>query len=193
MKAQLKVIKQDGSSEQYLYTKVIATIGNAFAQAGEPDIVAAEQLADVITYTLYEKQKKRIISSSEILSVIKAALSATGYEEAAISLGEHNMERRLKRSRIDVVSVDMDNLSDARQFGEDGDSVTRSRWDKSRIVTDLMEKYGVERPAARAIASMVEQKVLAMDFSQVPASLIKQLVLSEAAVMLRAQSQLQKA
>jgi len=192
MKTQLKVIKQDGSSEEYLYTKVIAAIGNALALAGEPDILAAEQLADVITYTLYEKQKKRSISSGEILSIIKAALSATGYEEAAISLGDHHIQRRLKRSRIDVVSVDMNNLSDARQFGEDGDSVTRSRWDKSRIVTDLMEKYGVERSAARAIASMVEQKVLAMDFTQVPASLIKQLVLSEAAVMLRAQSQLQK-
>lgn len=192
MKAQLKVMKEDGSSEEYLYTKVIATIGNALAQTGQPDILAAEQLADVITYTLYEKQKRRSISSSEILSIIKAALSATGYEEAAISLSDHHMERRLKRSRIDVVSVDMDNLSDARQFGEDGNSVTRSRWDKSRIAADLMEKYSLERSAARAIASMVEQKVLAMDFTQVPASLIKQLVLSEAAVMLRAQSQLQK-
>lgn len=191
MKTRLKVIKADGSSEEYLHTKVMATISNALVLAGESDFAAAEQLADVITYTLYKKHDRRSISSGEILSVIKAALSATGYEETAILLGDYHMQRRLRRSRIDVVLVDMDDLSDAQQFSENGDSAVRMRWNKSRIVAGLVDKYGIERLSARAIASMVEQKVLGMDVTQVPVSLIKQLVLNETAVMLRAQSQLQ--
>lgn len=191
MKARLKVIKADGSCEEYLHTKVMGTIGNALTQAGQADILVAEQLAEVITYTLYNKRNTRCISSSEILSIIEAALSATGYEEAAILLNEHHIGRRLRRSRVEVVCVDICDVADAKRFSENGESVVRRRWDKSRIVADLVEKCGIERLSARAIASMVEQKVLGMDVTQVPASLVKQLVLSEAVVMLRAQKQLQ--
>jgi hypothetical protein len=191
MKMQLKVIKADGGIEEYLHTKVIGTISNALGRIGQADICIAEQLAEVVTYFLYHRQDRRAVSSSEIFSIIKAVLAATSYEEAAVALSEHHFERRLKRSRIEVASIDIRELADAELLCRDGELDGRCRWDKSRIVNDLVTKYDVCRQTARMIASMVEERVFSMGITLVPASLIKQLVLGDAAAVLRAQRQLQ--
>ena len=191
MKMQLKVIKADGGIEEYLHTKVIGTISNALGRIGQADICIAEQLAEVVTYFLYHRQDRRAVSSSEIFSIIKAVLAATSYEEAAVALSEHHFERRLKRSRIEVASIDIRELADAELLCRDGELGGRCRWDKSRIVNDLVTKYDVCRQTARMIASMVEERVFSMGITLVPASLIKQLVLGDAAAVLRAQRQLQ--
>ncbi|MFW9894034.1 MAG: hypothetical protein ACFFFO_17655 [Candidatus Thorarchaeota archaeon] len=188
---QLKVIKADGSVEQYLHTKVIGTISNALGSNGWPDTYVAEELAEVVTYYLYNRQNRRSATSSEILSIIKAVLSATSYEDAAAALSEHHFERRLKRSRIEVASIDIEELADAEKLCTTEHLDGRSRWEKSRIVKDLVDKHGVSRQTARMIASMVEEKIFNMGLTLVPASLVKQLVLSDAAAVLRAQRQLQ--
>ncbi|UCF00418.1 MAG: hypothetical protein JSV82_04970 [Planctomycetota bacterium] len=188
---QLKVIKADGSVEEYLHTKVIGTISCVLAEVGQADTRIAEQLAEVVTYFLYHKQKRRRVTSSEIFSVIEAVLAATKYEEAAIALSEHHFGRRLKRSRTEVVSIDIQELSDAQILFEPEQSAGRSRWDKSRIVADLVTKHSVSRQTARTIASMVEEKVFNMGITLVPASLIKQLVVGDAVAVLRAERHLQ--
>lgn len=188
---QLRVMKADGSVEEYLHTKVIGTISNALAMIDQADISVAEDLAEVVTYFLYHKPKPHVISSNEIFSIIKAVLTATGYEDAAAALSEHHFERRLKRSRIEVVAVDIQQLSDADLLTWAQESSDRYRWNKSRIVNDLVTKHGLCRQTARTIASMVEEKILNVGVTLVPASLIKQLVLGDAAAVLRAERQLQ--
>ena len=54
-----------------------------------------------------------------------------------------------------------------------------------------MSNYGLTRQTARTVASLVEEKVLKMGIPMIPASLIKQLVLGDAAAVLQAQQQLQ--
>lgn len=192
MRKQLNVVKRDGSVEEYLHTKVLGAISNALDGGGQPDVCTAEQLAEVVTYFIYNNKARNHISSSEILSIIKATLTSARLEEAAMVLSEHHFERKLKRCRVEVVSVDICKLSDAQilcRVNElDGE---KSRWDKSRIVKDLQAEHNVDRQTARTIASMVESKIFSMDINVVPASLIKQLVLSDAAVLLHAQRQLQ--
>jgi len=190
MKVQLKVIKADGSVEEYLHTKIIGAISNALARIGQADICIAEQLADVVTYFLYHKRKRRSVTSGEIFSIVKAVLTSTGYEEAAIVLSEYHFERQLKRSRIEVVSVDIRELADAELLADTEELAGRSRWDKSRIVSDLITKHNICRQTARTIASMVEEKIFNMGITLVPSGLIKQLVLADAGVVLRAQRQL---
>jgi len=191
MQTQLKVIKADGSVEEYLHTKVLGTISNALGSAGQADIGVAEQLAEVVTYYLYNGENRRSVTSSEIFSVIKAILAATNYEDAAVSLSEHHFERKLKRSRIEVVWVDVQELTDAELLVRGEELGNRCRWDKSRIVGDLVTKYDISRQTARTIASMVEEKIFNIGITLVPASLIKQLVLGDAAALLWAQRQLQ--
>ncbi len=181
---QLKVIKADGSVEEYLHTKVIGTIGCVLAGVGQADTYIAEHLAEAVTFFLYRKQKRCTVSSSEIFSIIEAVLAATKYEEAAIALSEHHFARRLKRSRTEVISGDVEMLCDGEE------SSGRCRWDKSRIVADLMTREGISRPTARTIASMVEEKVFNMGITSVPAGLIKQLVLGDTAAILRAEQHL---
>jgi len=188
---QLKVIKADGSDEEYLHTKIIGTISCVLAEVGQADTRIAEHLAEVVTYFLYYKQKRRKITSSEIFSITEAVLAATKYEDAAVALSEHHFERRLKRSRTEVVSIDIQQLSDAEILCEAEQSSGKCRWDKSRIVADLVTKHSVGRQTARTIASMVEEKVFNMGITLVPASLIKQLVISDTAAVLRAERQLQ--
>ena len=188
---QLKVIKADGGVEEYLHTKVIGAISNALSRMGQPDIAVAEELAEVVTYFLYRKKNRRSVTSSEIFSIIKAVLTATKYEEAAVALSEHHFERKLKRSRIEVVSINVEELADAELLRKTEHADSRSRWDKSRIVKGLVAKHGVSQQTARMIASMVEEKIFNMGLTLVPASLIKQLVLGDAAAVLCAQRQLQ--
>ncbi|HIJ51837.1 MAG TPA: hypothetical protein HPP66_01640 [Planctomycetes bacterium] len=188
---QLKVIKADGGVEEYLHTKVIGTISNALSRTGQPDMAVAEELAEVVTYFLYHEKNRRSVTSSEIFSIIKAVLTATKYEEAAVALSEHHLERKLKRSRIEVVSINVEELADAELLCKTEHAHSRSRWDKSRIVRDLVAKHGVSQQTARMVALMVEEKIFNMGLTLVPASLIKQLVLGDAAAVLRAQRQLQ--
>ncbi len=191
MQTQLKVLKADGSLEEYLHTKVIGVISNALGGSEEADICVAEQLAEVVTYYLYHREYRRAVTSSEILSVVQAVLCSTGYEAAAIGLSEHHFARKLWRSRIEVAPVDIQELRDAEVLAKRGELNDRCRWDKSRIVEDLVANYDVRRQTARLIASMVEEKVFGLGVTVVPASLIKQLVLGDTAVVLRAQEQLQ--
>ncbi len=190
-KSQLKVIKSDGTEEEYFHTKVIGTISNALNNATLADVYIAEQLADVVTYYLYQQSHRRVVTSNEILSVIKAVLTATGYDDAAVRLSEYHFERKIKRSRVEVISIDIGELKDARQLTGAKETGARYRWNKSRIADELVEKNDLSRHTARTIASMVEDKIFNMGIPLVPTSLIKQLVLNETASVLQAQEQLQ--
>lgn len=186
----LKVAKADGTQEEYLYTKVLGTISNSLNAAGEDDLELAERLAEVVTYYLYDRNHCARIESGEILGIIRAVLTATEHCAAALALIEHRLNRKLSRSRVEVAPVDVRELSDARAFCAADGCVERVPWDKSRIVNYLIERHELERQNARAIASMVEEKVLNMNLSLVPASLVKQIVLYYAAAVIAAGEQL---
>ena len=191
MQAQLKVVKADGSVEQYLHTKVVGTINNALGAIDEANIDMAEQFAEVVTFFLYHQQGRRRVNSSEIFSMIQVVLASTGYEAAAVVLSEHHFGRKLKRSRTEVISVDIQDLTDAEFFLGTEEVGVRSRWDKSRIAEDLIAEHGMDRQTARVIAAMVEEKIFTMGMTRIPSGLIKQLVLRDTAAVLRAQEQLQ--
>ena len=191
IQTQLKVIKADGSIEEYLHTKVMGTINNALGEVDQANIDIAEQFAEVVTFFLYNQYNRRTVTSGDIFSMIKVVLAATGYEDAAVALSEHYFERKLKRSRIEVVPIDVQDLTDAELLTGAEETTGRCRWDKSRIVGDLVDGHGVCRQTARMIAAMVEEKVFNVGMTLVPSSLIKQLVLSDTANVLRAQQQLQ--
>ena len=189
----LTVVKTDGAKEPYLHTKVIGSIANALGAAGLPDMTAAQELAEAVTFFLYRNATNRAISTSEILSVIKTVLAGTCFEEAALALSEYHFERKLKRCRIEVARGGHSGLSDADNLYTDHSQQATSRWNKSRIVEYLVAKHHLPRQIARTIASMVEEKVFNMGLPVVPAGLVKQLVLNDAAAVLRAQNQLQPA
>ena len=191
----LTVVKADGTREEYFHTKVIGTIANALGSAGRPDIRAAQEIAEAVTFFLYRmfqsSASQRSISTREILSVIKTVLADTGFEEAAIVLSEHHFERKLKRCRVEVALGQLDGLSDAEELYTDHSGETRNKWDKSHVVEYLIARHRLHRQTARTVASMVEEKVFNLGLPVIPAGLVKQLVLNDAAAIIRVQNQMQ--
>jgi hypothetical protein len=170
---QLKVIKTDGGIEEYMHTKIIGTISNALTGSGHESTFVAEQLAEAITFYLYNNNSGGAVGSGEIYSMIQAMLSTTGYDDAALVLNNCHYTRELMRHRIEVVNAE-----------------GRTRWNKSQIVHDLVCREGMQRHTARTVASMVEEKVLRLGLSKVPTSLIQELVEIETEAILEAQQQL---
>jgi len=191
MQAQLKVVKADGTVEQYLHTKVVGTINNALGAIDEANIDMAEQFAEVVTFFLYHQQGRRRVNSNEIFSMIQVVLASTGYEAAAEALSRHHYERKLKRSRIEVISIDVQDMTDAEFFVETEEVGVRNPWDKCRIAEDLIDERGMDRQTARMIAAMVEEKIFGMGMTRIPSGLVRQLVLGDLAAVRRAQEQFQ--
>jgi len=187
---QLKVVKADGTIEEYFHTKVIGTICNVFAKTELADMDTAQELAEVVTYYLYQRSKTNTVTSGEILSIIQAALADTGYQDAATKLSECHYKRKLQRTRTEVAAVDIKKLSDADQLYQT-QLDNRTSWNKSEIVNNLVEKHNLSKKTARTIASIVEEKLFSMKLQIIPTGLIKQLMLSETAAVLRAEKQLQ--
>ena len=149
VRSQLKVVKADGEIEEYIHTKVIGTISSALSKVGRDDVYIAEQLADVVTYYLYNEEGTNSVTSSEILSIIIAILTETGYENAAEALSEYHYRRKFRRLRTEVVSIDIQGLTDAQMLAETEQPNGGSQWDKSRIVNMLVRDYDFDAPAAR--------------------------------------------
>jgi len=176
---QLQVIKCDASTEEYLHTKVLGAFHNALAMTDQSNVYAAEQFAEAITYYLYQKNTDQTITSDQIHLMVQAVLAATGYENAARRLNEYRLNRVLRRRRIEVIE----------ESAPDGEQSVR--WDKSRVVGDLMRERGIDYHTARAIASSVEEKVLNLGLTRIRRGLIRELVAADADALLEAQRQLE--
>ena len=189
MARKLEVIKTDGSFEMYLHTKVLGTLCNAFGLTGQSDLFLAQELAEVVTYYLYHDKERipRQVSTSEILSIIKVVLTTTGHDNIAEALSEYHYDRLLKRNRTEVACTPIHTLIDAQHLCENDPSALRDKWSKARIVHDLIQDHHLPRQVARAVAGMVEDKVLRIGLTVVPSDLIRLLTLNDTALVLRAQ------
>ncbi|MDD5134389.1 MAG: hypothetical protein PHP01_03135 [Phycisphaerae bacterium] len=187
---QLKVVKADGTQEEYLHTKVIASFVNALAEPGRDSIALACELAETVTFYLYNRPASNSITSNEIFSMILAALLSTGYGCAAENLAAHHQRRNLLRARVEVIKFDAKKYpanSMPQQF-ENPDLA--DGWNKSKIIKDLRAEYKLDAASARMIASMVEEKILNSSLCSLTADFVKFLVISQTQAVLSAQQQL---
>jgi hypothetical protein len=174
----IRVIKSDRTVESYLHTQVLGTFHHALSAGGSPDLFAAEQMAQAVTFFLYSRPQNRTVSADEIHLMIQAVLQDTGFGSAAQALNEHRGHRKLRRKRIEVIEESAGGL------------VQTVGWSKSVIVEHLIRQYRLSRPLARVIAGSVEEKILRMGLVQIRKGLIRELVEAETETMLRAEEQL---
>jgi transcriptional regulator NrdR family protein len=187
---QLRVIKADDTEEEYLHTKVIATFINAFGAPSEKNTATAQQLAEAVTFYLYNKHGSHKITSSEISSIIKAVLTSTGFDNAADFLSEHHQRRNLLRARVQVIKVDMEKISPDTPLRQIDRCGPADPWNKSKIIHNLVNKYNLQPAMARTVASLVEEKILNSGFRLVPTGFIRFLVLWQMQTILSAQQQI---
>ena len=195
---QLKVLKSDGSSEVYLHTKVMGTIGAALCSCGGYQEVTVQNLAEAVTVFLCRKYGSYVVSSSEIFSMILAVLGDSGYEGAAVAVNEHRLNRQLKRNRTQVCryhSADKQwlakrNKNISKNTPASEEPLSTEQWNKSVIVQYLQAEKGLSRNMARAIAGVVEERVLLMECHSLTTSLVRELVNNELLEMQRAEESL---
>lgn len=187
---QLKVIKADGMQEEYLHTKVIAAFVNALAKLEEDNSLVARELAEAVTFYLYNKYGSSEITSGEIFSIIQTVLLSVGYDDAAVNLTEHRCKRSLLRSRLEVTKCDIDKIADALKLQQVVAVKPKTCWDKSKIINDLMTEYKLDNITARTVASMVEEKILSSGFRCVSAEFVRFLAICQTQAILSAQQQL---
>lgn len=179
---QLQVIKKDGTAEQYMHTKVLGTFNNALDDAGRTNIVAAEQFAEAVTFHLYHNIETPTIKSEDIHRLVVTVLKDTNYPDAASALNEHRLCRSVKRQRIEINS------------GSNSDDASRmTLWNKSRIAKKLIERHHMNGSLARAVASGVEEKIMNLNMRCIDHNLVKQLVIAETEILVKAQKQLEPA
>jgi hypothetical protein len=181
------VQKADGGVEEYLHTKVLLCMSNALCAVGEFETDIAQRLAEAVTAFIYAMDRGRI-ASGEILSMVKLVLAETGRAEAAAELQEHHRRRSLSRTRTEVVEAELLEIRDADMMS--AATTGMRQWSKGRVASQVMEMFGLERQAARAVAGRVEERVLAMGISRAWSGLVRQLILSEAAATMRAEANL---
>ena len=211
----LIVNKSDGSKEVYLHTKVMGTMAVALGDSGSYRDDLTGQLAETVTSFLCRHYNSHgalaVVGSDEIHSMIKAVLSDTGYEQAALSLKEHYINRQIKRSRTEVVhcrqsqkddnwpilssSSDIDygfSVSADQEFsGKSANEFVTEPWDKSVVVKGLEQGNGIEHGMARAVAALIEEKVLKLGCRRLFSSVIREMVKNELWEMTKAQEALE--
>jgi len=180
---QLKVLKSDGSVETYLHTKVMGAIAAALGDSGLYQEGITDHLAEAVTEYIANRYGSSTISTDEIHAMIEAVLSETGHYEAALALHEHRLTRQVKRSRTEVIhrfnNTAISNPLTSVSSKDPVDEFTRNPWNKSIIVSELLEERQISRPLARAVAGAVEEKVLRLQVRCVFSTLIRALVENE--------------
>lgn len=177
---QIRIVKSDGSIEPYLHTKVLGTFHHALALVNADNLYAAEQMAEAVTFYLYRKVSQGTLNTDKIHQMVSDVLASTGYPDAAEALSARRLARKLQRKRIEVIA----------DTGLCPTSAVATHWDKTHIAHDLMNIHNVDRLLARAIASVVEEKILNMGMLRVRKSLIHQLVVADMESLMDAHRQL---
>ncbi|MEN6637658.1 MAG: hypothetical protein ABFC95_00500 [Smithella sp.] len=175
---QIRVVKNDGTMEAYLHTKVLGTFNHAMAMVDNECLFAAEQLAEAVTFYIYRTGERATLSTDEIHLMIMSVLAGTGYGHAATALGQHRLNRRLARRRLEVIAEEADG------------GVRHEAWDKGRIARDLVEERRFDPLLARTIAGSVEEKALGMKISKIRKGLIRQLVTADTEALVEADCRL---
>jgi len=177
---QIRIVKSDGSDEPYLHTKVLGSFNHALSHSEDEYLYAAEQMAEAVTFYLYQQVRQGTLSTDEIHQMILNILISTGHEYAAAALNEHRLKRKLRRKRIEVI----DDTHHRNELTVSG------YWRKARIVHDLTSEHCIDSLLARAIASSVEEKILNLGLTKIRKSLIHHLVIADMETMLDAHHQL---
>ena len=189
---QLMVQKSDGSQEVYLHTKIMGTIAAALGDAGYEELEFSDKLAEAVTIYLSRHNESSCVSVDEIYAMIQAVL--TDYQDAAVALHDHRIERQIRRSRIEVVKYEkpsgsMDSIDPEEQLQNIAIHSSQP-WNKSVIVKDLVTERDVSPDLARAIAGAVEEKALRLQSRSLSASLVQELVNDQWLAMRQAQQAL---
>jgi hypothetical protein len=171
MDGSIRVRKRDGSVEPFVLSKLRTCLGNGFQASGEMrerGTATCQELAEAVHAYLERTEPEATVSSKRLAELVELVLSQTGYSAASMAIRQHVQLRDQQRRWLRVAS---------RQ-GAEGRYIQR-RWNKARIVAHLNGHHQLDAPAARMIASRVEQLIIACGLKVVTTGLVREMTMSE--------------
>jgi len=171
MDGNIRVRKRDGSTEPFVFAKLLRCIGNGFQASGEMrerGTTTCRELAEAVHAYLKHTEPAGPVSSGQLAELVELVLTQTGFIAAGMAIKQHLQLRDHQRGWLRV----------ARQAGPTSRFV-QHRWNKTRVVEHLRRQHGLDAPASRMIAGRVEQLVFACGLRVVTTGLVREMTTSE--------------
>jgi len=159
------IAKRDGGLEPFDRGKIRRGVASALAASGV-DSRYSEALTRAVELHLTQWQETNPPSTGYIFRCLRTALVETGLDDAALRFVTHRGERAKQRQRVSVC--------DARKS-----QFALEPWRKAAVAETLEGCCDLGHDVARILAGEIERRVLALDYSVVSKTLIKELLQSE--------------
>ncbi len=163
--AELGIAKRGGAVEVFAIEKLARCLTIGLRACGQ-DVFLAGPLARAIRVHLDGWNRRRPPTSDYVFKCVQTVLREVQLPDVARVLADYRRRRAHRRRGVAVVKVG-------------NGCVTASGWSKERVAASLQARFGVQRRTARSIADEVEQRVLSLGYSQVPASMVREVLQAE--------------
>ncbi|MCB9854045.1 MAG: hypothetical protein H6818_00040 [Phycisphaerales bacterium] len=174
MDGEVRIVKRDGSIEPFSFPKLLNCIQNGFHSSGEPldrHQSTSRGLAEAVqTYlqTVEQKGHEGPVASHDVARLVELVLTQTGYSAASMAIKRHADVRRRQRNWVKV----------AHKRPTDG-LIVQKRWNKTRVVSHLLDDHRLEPTTARIVSGRVEQVVFNCGLKVVTEAFVRETVNSE--------------
>lgn len=159
------IAKREGQLERFEPPKPRRCLAAAM-KACNRDLRLADALAGAVALHLRDWSAAGPPSSDYIFRCLRTALVETGMEDVAQHLVLHRRRRASQRRGLSVFDVDKSHYALAP-------------WRKAAVAATLEGRHGLTHAVARILAGEIERRVLALEYSVVSKSLIRELVRNE--------------
>ncbi len=159
------IAKREGQLERFEPPKPRRCLAAAM-KACNRDLRLADALAGAVALHLRDWSAAAPPSSDYIFRCLRTALVETGMEDVAQHLVLHRRRRASQRRGLSVFDVNKSHYALAP-------------WRKAAVAATLEGRHGLTHAVARILAGEIERRVLALEYSVVSKSLIRELVRNE--------------
>jgi 2-phosphoglycerate kinase len=164
-KTGVMVAKREGGVEPFELAKPRRCLAAAMATC-HCDVRLADALARAVSLHLREWRAASLPSSDYVFRCLCTVLAETGMEDVAQQLMLHRRHRAEQRRRVSV-------------FDAESSQYALVPWRKATVAASLAGRYGLSPVVARILAGEIERRVLALEYSVVSRSLIRELARNE--------------
>ena len=159
------IAKREGQLERFEPPKPRRCLAAAM-KACNRDVRLADALAGAVALHLRDWSAASPPSSDYIFRCLRTALAETGMEDVAQQLVLHRRRRASQRRGLSVFDANQSHYALAP-------------WRKAAVAATLEGRHGLTHAVARILAGEIERRVLALEYSVISKSLIRELVRNE--------------
>lgn len=174
MDGEVRIVKRDGSIEPFSFPKLLNCIRNGFHSSGETvdrHQATSRGLAEAVQTYLHkldEQGHDGPVPSHDVARLVELVLTQTGHSAASMAIKRHADIRRRQRNWVKV----------AHRRPSDG-LIVQKRWNKTRVVSHLLDDHRLEPTTARIVSGRVEQIVFSCGLKVVTENFVRETVNSE--------------